>query len=97
MHRYYDPGAGFVSFARPHFVWVVDKWRSVSGPITEHSVSNYWPLYIKLKNNDPNQYFIFGDFLDPNKTFLFYKGKIQYWGMFTEEESKKLPPPPIKK
>lgn len=93
-HNYYEVGAGFVSFARPHFVWVVDKWRSVAGPITHQSVSNNWPLFIKLKDNDPNQYFIFGDFLDPNKTFLFYKGKIQYWGTFTEEQIKRLPPQP---
>ena len=96
-HRYFDVGVGVAAFISDNVVWVVDKWRSVGGGISQHSVSHFWPLIIELKDNDPNQYFIFGDFLDPNKTFLFYKDKIQYWGTFTEEEFKKLPPMPKNK
>jgi len=93
-HGYLKIGPGFSSYARNHPVWVVDKWRFVAGPITQHAISYYWPLYIKLKVKDPNQYFIFGDFIDPNKTFLYYNGQIRYWGTFTEEQYKKLPPMP---
>lgn len=97
-HRYFDVGIGTSAFITDNIVWVVDRWRNVAGGVSQHSVSHFWPLRIELKDNDPNQYFIFGDFLDPNKTFLFYKGKIQYWGTFSEEEYKKLPPmPEIKK
>lgn len=93
-HRYFDVGIGVSTYVREYVVWVVDRWRIVEGGISQHSISSYWPLKIDLKESDPDQYFIFGDFLDPNKTFLFYKGKIQYWGTFTEEEFNKLPPRP---
>ncbi len=96
-HAYFDVGIGASAYIYDNIVWVIDRWRSVAGGVSQNSVSHYWPLTIRVKANDPNQYFIFGDFLDPNKTFLFYNGKIQYWGTFTEEEFKKLPPRPIMK
>lgn len=93
-HAYFDVGVGASAFVSNYTGWVVDQWKFLAGEVSQNSISKSWPLVIQLKDNDPNQYFIFGDFLDSNKTFLFYKGKIQYWGTFSEEESKKLPPVP---
>jgi hypothetical protein len=47
------------------------------------------PLKINLQS-DPMQFYIFGDALDMNKSFVYYHGIIKYLGIFSEEEFTKL-------
>lgn len=93
-HEYFQTRNGFYS-STESIVWIVDRWCNTKTIITPYPVSKFLPFYLQLKD-DPNQYFVFGDFTDLNKTFLYYKGKIRYWGVFTNEELKKLPPIPLK-
>lgn len=80
MRPFFDPGAGLVRyFGGLMFTDTITKKQyALFGSIPNGSASRSFPLRITLTKDDPNEFFIFGDFDNINKTY-YYKNRKVSW------------------
>jgi hypothetical protein len=78
---FYDPGIGVVTIIHGLSVVVDKKQHELMGSGSSKGCSKMFPIYIYLNKADVDDFYIFGDLQDGNKSYLFYKGVIQWLPM----------------
>lgn len=77
---FYNPGAGLIkSISGISFTDTMEnKTYNLVGAIPNGACSKSFPLRIFLSKTTPDEFFIFGDFDNINKTYWFHKGKVTW-------------------
>lgn len=82
--HFFDPGIGVSSYVHGISVQIDGKMYPIAGPCSSRACSRKFPLHIYMDKKNQNEFFIFGDFQNSQKVYLFYQGKISWLPMQDE-------------
>ncbi len=71
-------GIGVSSYVQGIYLVLDNKRVPIEGPVSSHACSKRFPLRIYTSKNNPEEFFIFGDFQNPAKTYMYYHGMVSW-------------------